>query len=301
MQNEVLITGAGGFVGMNLKPYLETNGFICQTLSFRKREELLVSDIPFAVIHLAGIAHDLKNNKNPKDYYTVNTELTKKVFDKFLLSDSRIFIFISSVKAVADSVEGVLTEDDEPSPQSEYGKSKLLAEQYLQSREIPLGKRVYILRPCMIHGPRNKGNLNLLYKIARLGIPYPLAAFENKRSFLSVCNLCFVIEQLLRREDIAPGVYQVSDDQPISTNQLMALFSEVLSKKIVLLRIHKKIINTLAQVGDKLHLPFNTERLNKLTENFVVSNAKIRTALGKPFPVSAEEGLRITIRSFGKG
>ena len=105
MQNEVLITGAGGFVGMNLKPYLEESGFICQTLSFRKREELLVSDIPFAVIHLAGIAHDLKSKKNPKDYYTVNTELTKKLFDKFLLSDSKIFIFISSIKAVADSVE----------------------------------------------------------------------------------------------------------------------------------------------------------------------------------------------------
>lgn len=301
MQNEVLITGAGGFIGMNLKPYLETNGFICQTLSFRKGQGVLVSDIPFAVIHLAGIAHDLKNSQNPQDYYTVNTELTKKLFDKFLLSDSKIFIFISSVKAVADSVEGVLTEDDGPSPQTEYGKSKLLAEQYLQSKEMPSGKRVYILRPCMIHGPGNKGNLNLLYKIARLGIPYPLAAFENKRSFLSVHNLCFVIEQLLRRDDIEPAIYQISDDPPISTNQLMTLFSEVLSKKIFLLRINKKLITKLAQLGDKLHLPFNTERLNKLTENFIVSNDKIRIALRKPFPVSTEDGLRITIRSFGKG
>ena len=300
MHNEILITGAGGFVGTNLKPYLEQKEFTCKALGLRNGVEIKAADIPFAVIHLAGKAHDLKKSSAPQDYYTVNTELTKQLFDKFLLSGSKIFIMLSSVKAAADSVDDVLTEDVEPSPKTDYGKSKLLAEQYILNATIPQGKRVYILRPCMIHGPGNKGNLSLLYKIARLGIPYPLAAFENKRSFLSIGNLCFVIEQLLTREDIKPGVYQVSDDQPISTNRLMGLFSETLSKKIGLLRINKKMITTLAQVGDKLHLPLTTERLKKLTESYVVSNEKILAAIGKPFPVSVEDGLRATMRSFTK-
>lgn len=60
-------------------------------------------------------------------------------------------------------------------------------------------KRVYILRPCMIHGPGNKGNLNLLYNVVRKGIPWPLGDFENKRSFTSIDNLCYVVEGLLER------------------------------------------------------------------------------------------------------
>ena len=73
---------------------------------------------------------------------------------------------LSSVKAVADNVVGFLSEDCEPNPKTHYGKSKLLAERYILSKNIPDNKRVYILRPCMIHGPNNKGNLNLLYNLS---------------------------------------------------------------------------------------------------------------------------------------
>ena len=84
---------------------------------------------------------------------------------------------------------------------------------YILSKEIPKGKRVYILRPCMIHGPGNKGNLNLLYQLVSKGLPWPLGGFQNQRSFLSVENLCFVIKELLENESIPSGVYQVADDE----------------------------------------------------------------------------------------
>ena len=70
---------------------------------------------------------------------------------------------MSTVKAVADEVKGILSEDEIPNPKTHYGISKRKAEEYLLSKELPLGKRLYILRPCMIHGPGNKGNLNLLF------------------------------------------------------------------------------------------------------------------------------------------
>ena len=118
---------------------------------------------------------------------------------------------MSSVKAVADEVVGVLDESVIPSPVTAYGKSKLAAEKYLLSQKPSKGKRVYILRPCMIHGPGNKGNLNLLYNFVKKGIPYPFGSFENKRSFVSIDNLCFVIKELIENKNITSGVYNISD------------------------------------------------------------------------------------------
>lgn len=297
MMHEVLITGASGFVGINLEKYLEEEGVVVKKISLRNRV-IQPNEMLSAVVHLAGKAHDLKESNDGKAYYDVNTELTKKVFDAFLLSDAEVFIILSSVKAVADVVEGVLDEEVIPSPLTDYGKSKLLAEKYILSSAIPKGKRVYILRPCMIHGPGNKGNLSLLYKIASLGLPYPLAAFNNQRSFLSVDNLSFVINELVNRRDIPGGIYHVADDMPISTNRLMQIFGEILSKKIRLLKINPTLIKRVALIGDALPFPLNTERLRKLTESYVVSNKKLAEVIGKTLPVTSEDGLRKTIRSF---
>ena len=85
-------------------------------------------------------------------------------------------------------MQGILTEDTIPNPKTHYGISKLQAENYILDQKLPEGKRVYILRPCMIHGPGNKGNLNLLYTLVKKGFPWPLGAFENQRSFLSIDN-----------------------------------------------------------------------------------------------------------------
>lgn len=107
----------------------------------------------------------------------------------------------------------------------------------------------------MIHEPGNKGNLNLLYKLISKGIPYPLAAFENKRSFLSVENLCFVIRELLERNDIPSGVYNISDDEALSTNELIRLIGQASHKKALLWKISPGFITSVAKLGDILKLP----------------------------------------------
>ncbi|SOD20345.1 NAD-dependent epimerase/dehydratase family protein [Pedobacter xixiisoli] len=294
---KVNITGSSGFVGQNLINYLigyEVDVLQRYQLSNPSVEQLSSCD---AIIHLAGKAHDLKKTSNPEEYYEVNFELTKRIFDAFLKSDAKKFIFISSVKAAADSLQGVLDEAHQPNPQTDYGKSKLMAEEYIQAQELPEGKAYYILRPCMIHGPGNKGNLNLLYKIVQKGIPYPLAAYENKRSFLSVENLCFVIKQLVGREIIS-GVYNVADDEALSTNAVVQILAASSNRKAKLWSIPSGIINKIAKIGNVLKLPLNTERLQKLTESYVVSNAKIKKALGVELPISATNGLKITAKSF---
>lgn len=289
----VLLTGSTGFVGTNLISFLKGK---YQINSLKKKSEVNIHEN--IVIHLAGKAHDLKKTSTPDEYYQVNTELTKKIFDAFLLSDARVFITLSSVKAVRDQVDDELSESHIPSPITHYGKSKLLAEQYILSHKIPHGKRIYILRPCMIHGPGNKGNLNLLYKLVSKGIPWPLGAFENKRSFCSIDNLLYIIKELIEREDIPSGVYNVADDEPLSTNQVISLLAKSQNKKPKIWKVSKGLIESIAKLGNVLRLPLNEERLQKLTDSYVVNNKKIATAIGKPFPVSSKEGLLKTFKSF---
>ncbi len=289
----IFITGSGGFVSQNIiKHFNSTYEFY----RFSKNDEININqDI---VLHFAGKAHDIKNTSNAEEYYIVNTELTKKVVDNFLESDAKVLITLSSVKAVADKLDCELTEEYIPNPLTHYGKSKLLAEQYIFGKEIPDGKRIYILRPCMIHGPGNKGNLNLLFKIVSKGLPWPLGEFKNKRSFCSIDNLCFIINELIENDNIPSGIYNIADDEPISTNDLINLISVVLGKKNHIWNVPQSFIKTLSKLGDMLSLPLNSERLYKLTETYIVSNNKIINAINKPLPISAKEGLIKTFNSF---
>lgn len=289
----IYLTGASGFVGKNITEFFRDTKTIVKATRITSIE--IEEQV---VIHLAGKAHDLKNVSTFDEYYKVNTELSKDVFDAFLISEAKVFITLSSVKAVADEVDGELTEADTPNPITHYGKSKLLAEQYILSQPIPDWKRVYILRPCMIHGPENKGNLNLLYKLVSKNIPWPLGAFENKRSFCSIDNLMFVLRELIEREDIPSGVYNVADDESLSTNDLIGLMAQSQNRKPAILKIAKGVIEGVASFGDKLHLPLNSERLHKLTSSYLVSNAKIKAAIGKSLPVASREGLLKTFKSF---
>jgi nucleoside-diphosphate-sugar epimerase len=300
----LFITGLSGFVGTNLQQFLvdEFELRAVPTIRSTNHDEFNSFFNNYhpnsAFIHLAGKAHDLKQVSKPEDYYTVNTELTKIIFDKFLKSDSKTFIFLSSVKAVADVLDHELTENYIPNPITHYGKSKLLAEQYILSKEIPKEKRVYILRPCMIHGPSNKGNLNLLYKIVSKGLPWPLGSFDNKRSFCSVDNICFIIKELIYNDKIPSGVYNIADDEPLSTNDLIKLIAVSLSKKPFIFNTPKFLVKTLAKLGDLFGLPLNNERLSKLTESYIVSNQKIKKVLNKSLPVTTKEGLLRTFNSF---
>ena len=325
----ILITGVHGFVGSNLVKHLSPDNTIygldivapekegvARTFSW---DDLESPDFPEidAVIHLAGKAHDTRNKSAADVYFKVNTGLTQRIFDWFLARPKASrFIFFSTVKSAADYVPGdILTEDCVPTPVGPYGESKIKAENYIiehfapeamsrpfhnfdDSDSIVPGKKVYIMRPCMIHGPGNKGNLNLLYGVVKKGIPWPLGAFENRRSFTSIGNLCVVIDGLLTKSTPS-GIYHMGDDEALSTNELIAVICKAMGKKAHIWRLPKGLMNGVAKVGGWLHLPLNPLRMQKLTENDVVSNAKIKAALGiDRMPVRARDGLMETIRSF---
>ena len=294
---KIAITGASGFVGKNIIDSLKEN-YQLISLSVRYKPNQSFEFNEQVIIHLAGKAHDLKKVSKPSEYYEANFELTKQLFDSFLKSEANVFIFMSTVKAVADEVFDVLTEETSPNPKTHYGIAKQRAESYILSKNIPKEKRVYILRPCMIHGPKNKGNLNVLYQFVSKGLPWILGSFDNKRSFLSIDNLCFVINEIIEREEIPSGIYQLADNEALSTNDLIKILGTSLNKKISIWNIPTFLIKYLAKLGDVLHLPINSERLQKLTENYIVSNRKIIKAIGKELPVSTKEGLIKTFQSF---
>ena len=312
---KILITGINGFVGSNFTEkwnerhilygldinQAPKNG-VKAIYSWDQLAEISGTD---AIVHLAGKAHDTKNRSEAAEYFAINTGLTQKIFDYFLQSDAKTFIFFSSVKAAADSVPGeVLTEEVAPAPVGPYGESKIRAEEYIKAKmQDPRAKdkKIYILRPCMIHGPGNKGNLNLLYNVVSKGIPWPLGAFDNRRSFCSIDTVSFVVEQLIVRDDISSGIYQVCDDEPLSTNELIRLISESVGKKSHIWKLPKGFMGAAASLGGALKLPLNKERLRKLTENYVVSNEKIKRALGiEKMPASTRDGIRKTLESFSK-
>lgn len=307
----ILITGIHGFVGSNLVSALAgrhtlygldiispIKAGVSATYSWDDLEEGSIPEVD-AVVHLAGKAHDTKNEAASDIYFEVNTGLTQRIYDYFLRSSAQKFIFFSTAKAAADKVEGVLTEDVVPAPVGPYGESKIKAEEYILSHTAG-GKLVYILRPCMIHGPGNKGNLNLLYNVVKKGIPWPLGAFENRRTFASIDNVSYVVSELLTK-NVPSGIYNMGDDEALSTNELIEIICASLGKKAYIWKLPKGLVKGIAKAGGWLHLPLNPERLRKLTENYISSNAKIKASLGiEEMPVRAVDGLKKTLSSFAK-
>ena len=311
----ILITGITGFIGASLVRYFYENKEVrivgysrdiekakakfadyeidfIDTLSAEAIDENSID----AILHLAGIAHDLSGKYAPQDYKRANYEGTIELYEKFAQSKADTFVFVSSIKAVVDHTNLLIDEDFTPNPNSEYGTSKRQAEEYL-IKHASKDKRCFILRPCMIHGPGNRGNLNLLYKFIKAGIPYPLGAFENKRSFLSIDNFCFTIQKIM--EDLLKaGTYLLADDDPVSTNDLVRLIGQGINKKVRIFGLPRSMVWNLAKIGSWVNAPFNTNTLTKLCENMIVSNQKLLLNLNDSLPVSSIDGLKKTIKSF---
>ena len=297
---KIAVFGSTGFVGANFIKKFENSDLILFNRNNYKDFKSIINNKDIKVVlNFIGKAHDVKKNDNINEYYKINNIFCNELFDSFLKSDAKTFITLSSVKAVADKLSSELSEEYLPNPITHYGKSKLAAENYILSKSIPVNKRFFILRPCMIHGVGNKGNLNMLFKLVQKGIPWPLGSYENKRSFCSIDNLLFVINELIENQQIPSGIYNVADDDSISTNELIDLISISQNKSISIWNVPKFLINLLTIFGDFFRLPLNTERLEKLTQSFVVSNQKIKYAVNKELPINTKEGLMKTLNSFG--
>ena len=297
MMKKIIITGASGFIGKSFFNHFKQNNAVqVETLSLRNN--WVLNKNADVLIHLAAKSSDSYKTSDEKEYFEVNRDLTIKLFQAFLDSKIKDFIYFSSAKVITDNAADCLTEETPLNPMSVYGRSKKAAEEYLLAHKLPEGKRLLIIRPCLVHGEGNHGNLIALYKLVKKGFPWFFAGFENKRSFLHIDNLIYCIDKLLEDRNIASGVYNIADDQPISTNELISLMGEVAKKPVRLWTIPSGLVSAAFKVGDILHLPINTNILNKLTGNFFISNQKLKDAINvEKLPFSTQEGLLKTLNS----
>lgn len=297
---KILVAGGSGFIGRNLIDSFKgkwevDNVSLRNTISEEQYKHAEV------FVNLVGKAHDFKGTATEEEYFFVNNQLAQDLFALFLKSEATLFIHISSLAAVEEfGSDSEIEEGADCNPISLYGRSKRAAEVFLNNQQLPEGKRVVILRPTMVHGAGDKGNLTLLYKLVKKGIPYPLSKFDNKRSFLSIENFNFLLHHIIeKRQLVTTGTFNICDDQPVSTNEVISIIGEVLGKRIKRFAIPKNIIYVLASIGDRISLPLNSKRLKKMTSDLVVSNQKIKSVLGvATLPLTAKEGLRKTFISF---
>ena len=246
----VQLTGASGFIGLNIRQLIKAE-FVSSKISlantFTITEEIF--------IHLAGIAHNIDGEKRSNDYYYINTDLTKKAFDAFLLSNANKFILLSSVKSIRNESDSIITEDTIEAPSTAYGKSKLEADNYILSQNLPQGKFIYILRPALVTGPGVKGNMLKLF-------------------------------------NLSSGIYLLSDNETISTSTII---SELSSNKLdhnYLSVFFTYLFRLLLSIDKLMGYTSFFRSLRTLTSNYVISNAKITKALGQSLPFSALDGIR---------
>ena len=238
MPLKLLITGASGFIGKHLLAELLKHDFDilaavrsladspCPTFVLGKIDgKTNWSDAAAgceAVIHLAAYAHVTNPAKIDKAIlHETNVEGTARLAQEAAKAGVKHFIFISSIGAMADASNKALCADATCTPTTFYGQSKLMAEKELKSIAGKHGMEWTIIRPPLVYGPGNPGNMQRLLKLIRSGMPLPLASARNRRSFIYVENLVDVIVACLGNPKAFGKTYLPSDGEDVSTPELI--------------------------------------------------------------------------------
>jgi len=311
----VLVTGANGFIGRNLCATLKEKGYFVRG-AVRNNvsdvsgvdEYVQVGDInEFTdwqlalsgmdlVIHLAARVHVMKNaeGEHIDAFRKVNVLGTDRLARMAAKAGVKRFVFISSVKVNGEGSQLPYTEKDIPAPQDAYGVSKREAEDLLARITGETGLQTVILRLPLVYGPGVKANFKNLIKISGAGLPLPFKNINNRRSFIYLGNLVDAISTCITHPLAAGQTFMVSDGQDISTPDLIKMIASEMLKKPVLFSLHPGILKALCKIAGK------TEELEKLTASLFVDISKVRNLLGWKPLFTLEEGIKETVKEYGK-
>ncbi len=306
----ILVTGATGFVGSHLLPTLEKHNFSLTVTTRQKTPNFpeTVTTIPIGeidektdwsealagidyVIHLAARAHILQDTvANPEEaFYQTNTAATANLVQCAIAQGVKHFIFISSIGAMATTSNQILTESSPCEPNTPYGRSKLKAEQAVQQLCAESSLTWTILRPPLIYGANNPGNMARLLKLVHTGIPLPFGAVKNRRSFLYVGNLVDAITTCLFHPQARNQTFLVSDSEAVSTPTLMTEIAQTMGKSPVLMPIPTPVLKLSGKLSG------NEETVHRLLGSLELDSTKIRTMLAWTPPFSLKQGLQETV------
>ena len=320
----ILVTGATGFIGRHLLPVLHQQGW--QTTAavrddFRQPLSIPIKAIQVGeiddmtdwqeallgidtVIHLAGRSHILHETiSNPEAaFIKVNTKGTINLVKQSLKAGVKHFIFVSSIHAMAAESDNILNENSPCHPDSPYGGSKLQAEQALINLAKDSNMTWTILRPTLVYGPGNRANMERLMKLIKRGLPLPFGAIKNRRSFVFVGNLVAAVITCLDHPNAANKIFLISDNQAVSTPQLIRLIAQQIQQPCQLLPVPTILLRFLGYLGDSLefitgkNLPFNTYNIDRLLGSLTVDSRYIQKTLNWQPPFTLEQGLAQTIQ-----
>lgn len=280
---KLLITGASGFIGSYfIKKYKKK--YDIQTFSFLRDsfEILHVEDVD-VVFHLSALVHQM-NGASANEYERVNVAQTLALAKKAKESGAKQFVFMSTVKVYGEESDMAYTEYSTCKPQDDYGKSKLKAERELLELENE-GFKVSIIRTPIVYGYEVKANIRYLVKLVQKIPLVPFANIHNKRSFVYIGNLCHLVDTIIEQKQ--SGIFLASDDEPLSTSQLIELIAQNLGKKVYLIRV------PLFETFLKILKPSFHKRLYGSLE---VDNTQTKKMLNLRNPYSTKEGIKHMIQ-----
>ncbi|WP_416828180.1 NAD-dependent epimerase/dehydratase family protein [Ectobacillus polymachus] len=238
----ILITGSNSYIGNSVEKWLDQypDTYSVDKISLRtdewKEKDFSKYDV---VLHVAGIAHIKETEENSEFYYKVNRDLVYEVAQKAKSEEVKQFIFVSSM-SVYGIETGIINKDTIPSPKSNYGKSKLKAEELIAPLEDVTFK-IAVLRPPMIYGKGCKGNYQRLAKLA-LKVPF-FPYIENKRSMIYIDNLCEFVKLLI--DDCSQGLFFPQNEEYVCTSEMVKLIAEAHRKTILMTKLVNPLIKLL--------------------------------------------------------
>jgi nucleoside-diphosphate-sugar epimerase len=248
------------------------------------------------VVHLAGRAHvfEAQTDASDRDFLAVNHDGTINLARQAAAAGVRRFVYVSSI-----GVNGVNTPRDVPftshsraEPHNGYARSKWLAEIDLQALCAETAMEFVIIRPPLVYGPRNIGNFLKLMKLVRSRLPIPFASIDNRRSLIYVGNLADAILTCCTHPVATNKTYLVSDNEDISTPDLIRAISAAFQQRPHLLAVPQRLVRWLAGIVGK------SEAIDRLSESLIVDSTPIRHELEWAPPYSFEQGLKATTAWF---
>lgn len=319
----VLVTGATGFIGRHLVRTLAASGWRVRA-SVRRPvlgvvpgiDEVVITGAIHArtewaqalngvdsVVHLSALAHqtDPKRQPTENEFMTVNAEGTRGLALAAKTAGIDRVVLVSSIGAVADKSVVQIDESTRPAPVTPYGRSKLAAENALRHALAESSVEWCVVRPVLVYGPGNPGNMARLLKLVRSGCPLPLNGIKNKRSFVFVGNLVGAILQVLDSPAANGQIFHVADDEAVSSAELVRLIGLAADKHARLWSVPTWALKLAARCGDMaaelgVHTGLDSYSLQRLQESLSVSNNRIKSLGWKP-QVSLAEGLCLTLGS----
>ncbi len=312
MFKSILITGATGFIGSHLTPQLEQENYQItialrtpsSKLSHHKQIEIKNIDDQTnwqnalenidTVIHMAARAHILKESvANPEaEFNKINTQGTINLVRQSIQAKVKHFIFLSSIGAVTTLSDTIINESSPCNPDTPYGKSKLEAEKAIEKLCKNTSMTYTILRPTLVYGANNPGNMERLLKLTAKGLPLPLGSINNSRSLIYVGNLVESIMTCIDQPNAKNQTFIVSDGEDLSTPELIKKIGKAMEKTPLLLPIPPSLI----KIGTKLLGKGATG--DRILGSLQVDSSKIRNNLNWTPPYTVDEGLQITANWF---